>query len=114
MPGVPTLVTYIGYKNEPPVVFDGFFFSFGLRWRYGPMVPVVVNTKTKETIISTAGTCLMILWYYNSTLNICSSVEGWGNSGTGLAVYRGRTWRKTVIAISSFHFQPCIVNSDEC
>jgi len=63
-------VTYIGYKNEPPVVFDGFFFSFGLRWRYGPMVPVVVNTKTKETIISTAGTCLMILWYYNSTLNI--------------------------------------------
>ena len=70
MPGVPTLVTYIGYKNEPPVVFDGFCFSFGLRWRYGPMVPVVVNTKTKETIISTAGTCLMILWYYNSTLNI--------------------------------------------
>jgi hypothetical protein len=67
------------------VVFDGFFFSFGLD---GAMVPVVVNTKTKETIIATAGTSLMLLWYYNSTLNICSSVEGWGNSGTGLAVYR--------------------------
>ena len=74
------------------------------------MVPVVVNTKTKETIIATAGTCLMILWYYNSTLNICSSVEGWGNSGNGLAVYRmGVHGEKLALPFLVFTFQPCIV-----
>ena len=79
------------------------------------MVPVVVNTKTKETIIATAGTCLMIPWYYNSTLNICSSVEGWGNSGNGLAVYRmGVHGEKLALPFLVFTFQPCIVNSDEC
>jgi len=52
----------------------------------------------------------MILWYYNSTLNICSSVEGWGNSGNGLAVYRmGVHGEKLALPFLVFTFQPCIV-----
>ena len=111
MPGVPTLVTYIGYKNEPPVVFDGFFFFIWLEmalWTYGSSCGEYKNEGNNYFYCRNLSYDTVVLQFY--TKHICSSVEGWGNTGTGLAVYRmGGHGEKLSLPFLVFTFQPCIV-----
>jgi len=83
-------------------------FSFGLRWRYGSRCGEYKNEGNNYCYCRNLSYDTVVLQFY--TKHICSSVEGWGNSGNGLAVYRmGVHGEKLALPFLVFTFQPCIV-----
>ena len=90
-------------------LMDFFFIWLEMAlWTYGSSCGEYKNEGNNYFYCRNLSYDTVVLQFY--TKHICSSVEGWGNSGNGLAVYRmGVHGEKLALPFLVFTFQPCIV-----
>ena len=85
-------------------------FSFGLRWRYGSRCGEYKNEGNNYFYCRNLSYDTVVLQFYTKHMFFSGGMgQQWY---WACCISDGRTWRKTVIAISSFHFPA--LHSDEC